>query len=167
MGSFAILAAPRFWVALAIVLFAVVLGRKIWGAATTVLDKRGETIRAELDEAAQLRSEAEAMLLEASKRRDAALKEAAELLATARHEAERLGQEARAEAALSAQRREKMALDRIAAAEKAAVTEVRLQAIAIASQADEAMMRDGLPQDAATGLVSRAIDGLPAALAAH
>jgi len=76
-------------------------------------------------------------------------------------------EEARAEAALSAQRREKMALDRIAAAEKAAVTEVRLQAIAIASQAAEAIMRDGLPQDAATGLVSRAIDGLPAALAAH
>jgi F-type H+-transporting ATPase subunit b len=107
------------------------------------------------------------MLLEASVRRDAALKESAELLASARTEAARLTEDARIEAAANAKRREKMALDRISAAEKAAVTDVRNQAAAIATHAAETIIRDGLPPAAATGLVRSAIDALPKALAAQ
>ena len=158
---------PRSWVAIAIVMFAVLLGGKLWGAATAILDKRADTIRAELEEAANLRAEAEKMLLEASQRREAALKQAAELLASAQQEAARLAQEARAEAAAAAARREKMALERIAVAEKAALIEVRNQAATIATQAAEMIIREGLPAEAASRLVSRAIDALPAALAAQ
>jgi len=161
----AIFSEPRIWVAIAILTFFALAGRGIWGFATRVLDQRGEIIRAELDEAAALRAEAEAMLLEASVRRDAALKEAAELLASARTEAARLTEDARIDAAASAKRREKMALDRIAAAEKAAITDVRNQAALIATQAAEVIIREGLPPASATGLVRSAIDALPKALA--
>jgi len=162
-----ILTAPRNWVAVAIVIFAAVLGRKLWGAATKVLDMRAETIRAELDEAAKLRAEAETMLADASARREIALKEAAELLASARAEAAHMAEEARAEAAASAKRREKMATDRIGAAERAALLEVRNLAATIAGNAAEAIIREGLPQPVAAGLVKNAIDALPAALAAR
>ena len=158
---------PRSWVAIAIVAFVVLLGGKLWGVAVGILDKRAESIRAELEEAAALRAEAEKMLLEASQRREEALKEAAELLASAKHEAERLAAEARDEAAAAAARREKMALDRIGAAEKAALIEVRNQAATIASHAAEQIIREGLPGDVAGRVVGKAIDGLPAALAAQ
>ena len=42
---------PRSWVAIAFVIFVLVFGRKIWAALAAMLDKRAETIRAELAEA--------------------------------------------------------------------------------------------------------------------
>lgn len=160
-----ILTTPRTWVTVAFFIFMGLAARKIWGLLTGILDTRAATIRAELEEAASLRAQAEAMLSDASAKRDAALKEAEALLASARVEAARLADAARADAAASAKRREKMALDRIAAAEKAAVTEVRNQAATLAVQAAETVFREHLPQAAAAGLVAKAIDGLPAALA--
>ena len=108
---------PRSWVAVAFVIFFVLFGARLWKALAGMLDQRTAAIRAELDEASRLRREAEAMLADASKRREAALTEARLLLEGARAEAARLAQAAAAEAAAAAGRREKMALDRIAAAE--------------------------------------------------
>ena len=81
---------PRTWVGVAFVIFFVIFGRKIWGVITGILDKRGANIRAELAEAARLRSEAEAMLAEARTQRQAALKDAEDMLASARQEAARV-----------------------------------------------------------------------------
>ena len=167
MSLQAIVTEPRFWVAVAIVIFIALASRKLWSVAVAILDQRAEVIRAELDEAASLRAEAEAMLVDASARRDAALKEAAALLATARAEAARLAEDAREEGAANSKRREKMALDRISAAEKAALVEVRDQAAVIAIHVAEAIIREGLPTAAAAGLVRNAIDALPKALAAQ
>jgi F-type H+-transporting ATPase subunit b len=164
---YAFITEPRSWVAVAIVLFVVLFGGKLWGAAAVILDNRADTIRAELEEASALRAEAEKMLLEASSRRESAMKEAAELLASAKHEAQRLAAEARDEAVVAAKRREKLALERIEAAEKAALVDVRNQAATIAIQAAEIIVREGLSADAASRLVGRAIDALPAALAAQ
>ncbi len=167
METTSFLATPRTWVTVAFLIFVALAARKFWTIATQMLDARAATIRAELEEAAKLRAEAEAMLTAASQRRDAALKEAEELLVTARREADRLGSEARDEAAAAAKRREKMALDRIAAAEKAAVNDVRALAATVATRAAEEVIREGLPASVSQGLVQRAIDGLPTALAAE
>ena len=72
------------------------------------------------------------MLKDAQTRRDAAIAEAKQLLAGAAAEATRLAQAAAAEAEAAARRREQMAMDRIAAAEKAAVDEVRTTAVEVA-----------------------------------
>ena len=56
---------PKFWVAVSFVIFFLLLGKKIWAALTGALDSRAAQIRASLDEAARLRSEAEAMLRQA------------------------------------------------------------------------------------------------------
>ena len=95
--------------------------------------------------------------------REAALRDAQAMLEHAKAEAAQVAESARAEAAAAASRRERMALDRIGAAEKAAVTDVRLAAADIASRAAEQVHRAGLrrrTQDAA--LIDRAIQGLPA-----
>jgi len=158
------LADPETWVAIAFVIFVLLFGSKLWEALVGMLDKRAEAVRAELAEAARLRSEAEAMLQDARARREQAVADAKRLLEGATAEAARIAEAAAAEARSSAQRRERMALDRIAAAEKAAVTAVRLAATEIATAAAERLIRSELDEKADAALVDRAIASLPQAL---
>ena len=157
---------PRSFVALAFVIFFVIFGRKIWAALTGMLDKRADEVRAELAEAQRLRQEAEAMLRSANQQREAAIADAQALLSGAKTEATRLANAAAADAEASAKRREQMAMDRIAAAEKAAIDEVRMIAADVATTAAREIIRDGLTAEADAALVDRAITGLPAALRA-
>jgi F-type H+-transporting ATPase subunit b len=159
------LAEPRTWVALAFIVFFVLFGRKLWGALAGMLDARGAAVRHELEEAARLRQEAEAMLREAEKSRAQALAEAKALIEGAKAEAARVSAAAMAEAEASAKRREQMAVDRIAAAEKAAVDDVRLAAIEIATVAARQVIAEGLSADADSRLIDQAIIQLPSALA--
>ncbi len=156
----------RNWVGIAFVLFFLLFGRKLWGALAGLLDARAEAVRKELAEAAALRREAEALLADAKQRREAALADAKALIAGARAEAERLTAAAAAEAEASARRREQMALDRIAAAEKAAVDDVRMTAADIATVAARSVIADGLGAADDQRLIDTAIAGLPAALRA-
>ena len=57
-------------------------------------------------------------------------------------------------------------MDRIAAAEKAAVDEVRQTAAEVATAAARQMLADGLTAEADAGLIDHAIGQLPAALRA-
>jgi len=158
-------AEPRTWVALAFIVFFVLFGRKLWGVIAQMLDDRGAKIRTELDEAARLRTEAEAMLKDAQARRETAIVEAKQLLEGAKAEAARLAQAAAAEAEAAARRREQMAMDRIAAAEKAAIDEVRTTAAEVATIAARQVIADGLSAEADGRLIDQAITQLPAALA--
>ena len=156
---------PRNWVLIAFVLFFAIFGRKLWSVLAQMLDDRATKVRAELDEAARLRQEAEAMLRDAEARRAEALGESQALIAGARVEAERLAAAAAAEAEASARRREQMAMDRIAAAEKAAVDEVRLTAAEVATAAARQVIAEGLSAEADSRLIDHAIAQLPSALA--
>ncbi|MSP04560.1 MAG: F0F1 ATP synthase subunit B [Acetobacteraceae bacterium] len=155
---------PHNWVAISVVLFLAIFGRKVWAALTQMLDARAEAVRTELAEAARLRREAEAMLEEAKLRRHVALQEAQRVLEGAQTEAARVTESAAAEAAASAKRRERMAIDRIAAAEKAAVDEVRITAAEVATAAARDVIGQTLTAEADLRLVERAIGQLPAAL---
>lgn len=154
---------PESWVAIAFILFVLLFGWKLWSALTGVLDRRTNTVRAELDEAAQLKAEAAAMLRDASARRDAALAEADALLRSAHDEAQRLAAASQAEADITGRRRERMAMDRIAAAEKAATAEIRGVAAEIATQAAMQIISAGLTAEKGAPLVDQAIAALPAA----
>ena len=157
---------PEFWVLVAFVIFFVLFGRRMWAIVAGMLDGRAAAIRAELDEAARLRAEAQGMLREAQAARVAALSEAREVLARSHEEAARVTREAEAEAHASAKRREKMAIDRIAAAEKAVVVEVRQLAADLAVQAARDVIAGTLSADRDAALVDEAIAGLPRALRA-
>jgi len=158
-------AEPRNWVVLAFVLFFLLFGRVLWRALAGMLDNRAALVKAELEEAARLRREAEAMLQEAEKQRAQALAEAKTLIAGAQAEATRVAAAAAAEAEASSRRREQMAMDRIAAAQKAAVDEVRLAAADVATAAARQVIAQGLSQTEDATLVDQAITQLPTALA--
>jgi len=157
---------PKFWVAVSFVLFFVLFGRKVFSGLLGALDKRGEGIRAQLDEAAKLRAEAEAMLKAAEAERATAMKEAEELLARAKAEAERVAAAAQAEAQAAAERRERMAMDRIAAAEAGAVAEVRQAAADIATAAARNLFAETLDAGKDAALIERDLAELPKALRA-
>lgn len=165
MSEGSLLTESRTWVALAFIVFFVLFGRKLWAALAAMLDDRAAKVRAELEEAARLRREAEAMLREAEQSRARALAEAKALIEGSQAEAARVAAAAAAEAEAAAKRREQMAVDRIAAAEKAALDEVRLTAVEIATVAAQRVIADGLSPDADAQLIDHAITQLPSALA--
>ena len=158
---------PRNWVAIAFIVFFLLFGRKLWKALAGMLDRHSEVIRFELDEATRLREEAEAMLRDAETKRDEALKEAQALIHGAQAEAARVSAAHAAEAEASARRRERMAIDRIAAAEKAAVDQVRVTAADVATDAARQVIADGFGAEADARLIDHAISEVPSALRAR
>jgi F-type H+-transporting ATPase subunit b len=158
-------AEPRNWVIIAFFLFFIIFGKKLWGALAGMLDARAASVRAEMDEAARLKSEAQAMLKEAEAARAKALTDAKSLIDGAAAEAARVAEAARTEAEASAKRREQMALDRIAAAQKQAVDEVRTAAAELATIAARQVIAEGLSPESSAALIDQAIAQLPAALA--
>ena len=156
---------PRNWVLIAFVLFFVLFGKKIWTPLAAMLDARATSVKNELEEAARLRREAEAMLRDAEKQRADALADAKAMIEGARAEAGRVTEAAAAEAEASAKRREQMAIDRIAAAEKAAVDDVRITAADVATTAARQILAEGLTSETDSTLIDQAISRLPSALA--
>jgi F-type H+-transporting ATPase subunit b len=106
------------------------------------------------------------MLANAQREREQALAEAKDILARSHAEAARLAEAAYAEAEAAAARRERMAMDRIAAAEKAAVVEVRQAAADVAIKAAAQVIGQGLGEQAEKDIVDSAIASLPRALRA-
>ena len=156
---------PRTYVGLAFLIFFLIFGAKIVSSVLGILDKRSQAIRNELDEASRLRAEAERMLQEAQANREQSQKDADALMAQAREEAGRVAESARTDAANAAKRRERLAMERIAAAEKAAVAEVRIAAAETAARAASRVIAKNFGAEADGKLINDAIQGLPSALA--
>lgn len=152
-----------FWVTFAVVIFAILFGRKIIGAIVNILDQRSAAIAAALQEAATLRTEAEAMLKDAERRRAEAEARAQSMIAAAAHEAQRMSAEFMQDAEIHAKRRERMAIDRIAAAEASAVAELRARATDLAVRATEFSLRESVDAAHDSTMIDQAILGLPTA----
>jgi len=161
-----LLADPHFWELVAFLIFLGLVVRMGWPRVATMLDARANRVRAELDEAAKLRAEAEAMLKQAEADRAAALKEAEEVLARAKAEAARVAEATAAEAEAAAKRRERMAMDRIAAAEAGALAEVRNAAAEIATAAARSVIAERMDAQADAKLIDQAVAELPRVLRA-
>jgi len=140
---------PPAWIALAmIVVIAILIWKRVPALIGKALDKKIEGIREQLDEAAKLRTEAEALKAEYEARSAQAGAEAATMLERARAEADSIVSKAEADAAALVERRTQMAEDKIAAAERAALDEVRTKAATAAAAAAEALIRDKLDDKA-------------------
>jgi F-type H+-transporting ATPase subunit b len=149
------------WVALAMVaVFAILLWKRVPALIGAALDRKIAGIREQLDEAAQLRAEAEALKGEYEAKAAAAGQEAATMIERARAEADGIVAKAEADAAALVERRTRMAEDKIAAAERAAIDEVRAKAAAAATAAAEALIRDKLDAGADKAMVDAEIAGL-------
>jgi F-type H+-transporting ATPase subunit b len=149
------------WVALAmLVVIAIMLWKKVPAAVGKALDKKIEGIREQLDEAAKLRAEAEALKSEYEAKSAAAGAEAQAMIERARHEADGIVQQAHTDAASLVERRTRMAEEKIAAAERTALAEVRAKAATAAAAAAEMLIRQEHDADADRAMIDRTIAGL-------
>jgi F-type H+-transporting ATPase subunit b len=149
------------WVALAmIVVIALLLWKKVPAAIARGLDSKIAGIRSQLDEAAQLRAEAEALRNEYQAKAASAEAEAAALIERARNEAETIVAQAEADSAALIERRGIMAENKIAAAERAAIDQIRTKAATAAAAAAAQLIAEGLDRDTDKSIVDRTIVGL-------
>ena len=148
---------PAFWVAVAFVIFAALMLWKVSSKITDALDSRAAGISKELDDAAALREEAQALLASYQRKQRDAMAEADDIIAQAKVEAERLA--ADAEVALEAEikRRTDMALEKITQAEAQVVQEVRNTAIDVAVKAAETLIKDSIDDAKAASLINDSI----------
>ena len=142
------------------VLIGVMLWKKVPGLIGAGLDKSIAEIRHQLEEARQLRAEAEKLRKEYADKIANASREAAEMLDHARHEAEAIVTKAEADTAALIARREKMAGDKIAAAELAAVQDLRSRAAQAAATAAGSLIKARHDAGADKALVDQAIAGI-------
>jgi F-type H+-transporting ATPase subunit b len=151
---------PEIWVTLAFIIFVALVWKPLAKLATAALDDRAEKIRVDLDRAAKLREEAQALLADYQKKQRDALKDAEGILTAAKAEAERLSAQAATDLETSLKRREQLALQRIAQAEQQALTEVRAAAIDIAIAATGKLLTDKLDAGRRDALIEGAIKEL-------
>lgn len=152
--------APQ-WIALAMVaVLLLMVWKRVPAMIGAALDKKIASIRAQLDEAAQLRAEAEALKAEYEAKAAAADKERETMLERARHEADALVEQAKTDTAALIERRTRMAEDKIAAAERQAVDEVRARAARAAAAAAARLIAEDMDAGTDKNLVDRTIEGL-------
>jgi F-type H+-transporting ATPase subunit b len=160
-GEFWSFANPELWVAIGLLVFlAIIYLSGGFRLALGALDSKAATIQANLDEAAKLRADAEAMLAEIRAQRDEADAQAKQMLADAKAEAKRLEAEAKTRAEEQIARRRVLAERRIATAEAQAQAEVKAAAAELAAQVAEAVLAGQLASAKKDPLVDKAIDQL-------
>lgn len=149
------------WVGIvALVVLLGMLWRKVPAMIGRSLDSRIADIRTQLDEAARLRGEAEALRNEYQARARSAEAEAATMRDHAHHEAQAIVAKAMEDAENLMDRRARMAEDRIAASERAAIGEVRARAAEAAAKAAATLIAEHHDADADRAMTGRAIAGL-------
>lgn len=150
------------WVYTGITIFFLIaiFGAKAHRQVLGALDAQIAETRKSLDEAAAVRKEAEALLANAKAQQAAASKEAEGIIAHARHEAEAIVAKAAEDTKALVKRREKMAEDKIAAAERGAIEELRAKTAAAAAGAAQSLIAANHSAKADKALVDEAIAGL-------
>jgi F-type H+-transporting ATPase subunit b len=159
-----ILSAPETWVAVAFVIFVILVWKPAQKALLSGLDARAARIEKELSEAARLREEAQALLAQYQRKHRDAMKEADGIITHAREEADRLAQQAARDLEVSLKRREELAMQRIAQAEQQATADVRAAAVDVAIAATERLLKEKLDGAKGDALIDQAIKELPAKL---
>ena len=155
--SFYGVTAPMFIGFAMLVVFAILIWKKVPAAIGKALDKKIDGIREQLAEAEALRKEAEALKAEYEAKAAAAEAEAAAMVERARHESDALIAKARDDAEALVERRSRMAEEKIAAEERAAVQQLRAAATDAATRAAARLIAERHDAAADAAMVDSAI----------
>ncbi|WP_419903594.1 F0F1 ATP synthase subunit B [Kiloniella sp.] len=151
---------PGFWVGVSFFIFIALVVSKGGKGIIAGLDARGEAIRKTLDEAQNLREEAQKTLAEYKRKQRDALGEAEEIIEHAKQEAQRLQVEAAKNLEESLKRQEQQSLDKISQAEQAALNEVRDQAVEVAIAATRNILASSMTKAKSKALLDDSISSL-------
>jgi len=146
------------WVRLALVIFFVILiVARVPGNIWKSLGDTGAAVRAELDEAVRIRTEAQELLNRIKADRLKAEQKAREIIALAEEEALRMAAEARAKLEENIRRREELAERKIAQAEAKAAADVKAAAADMAAQLAEIVLAERTQKAGTDALIDKAI----------
>jgi len=152
---------PPMAVALAMAVLLIILWRfGVPRMVASALDKRIAGIMTQLDEAAKLRAEAEALKTSYEKKSAEADAEIAGLRESAERQAFEIVAKAERDAKAMIARRKALAAEKIAAAERAAIDELRTRAASAATAAASGLIAKQHDAAADKALVDQAIAGL-------
>ena len=151
---------PDISVAIAFVIFVVLVAWKGTKKLTAGLDQRADAIRKQLDETQNLREEAQAALASYQRQQRDALAEADEIVAQAKADAERMKVQAENVLTATIKRREEQAVERIAQAEATAIKDVRDQAIELAIGVATKIITEKMTKTVQNELVKNASEDL-------
>jgi len=154
--------APYQWVSISMLVLLLIafFGAKVHKTIAGGLDGRIAAIREELDEAKRLRAEAEKLRDEYTTKIANAETDAEAMLDNAKAEAEAILTRAEADSKELVERRKRMAQDKIAAAERDAVAEVRAKAAAAAAAASRKLIGEKLDAQADSKLADDLISSI-------
>lgn len=149
------------WVALAMIaVIGIMIWKKVPGIIGAALDKRIAAIRGEIEEASKLRAEAEALKAEYEAKTAGAEDEAEAIVAQAHEESAEILAQAEEDADALIRRRGRLAEDKIAAAERSAIADVRAKAATAATAAAAALIAQQHDASADKGLIDETISEL-------
>lgn len=164
-GPFFSLSNTNFVVLISFLLFvAVLLYLKVPSLLGGMLDKRAAGIKGELDEARELREEAQTLLASYERKQKEVQEQADRIVVQAKAEAAEAAEQAKADLEVSIARRLKAAEDQIASAEASAVKDVRDQAVALAVSVAKDVVAKNMTATAGKSLINDAIAEVEAKL---
>lgn len=141
--------------------FLIVVSILVWQGVgkklSAFLDGRAKDIETQLDDARNIREEAQKLLADYQKRQREAEGEAESIIALAKADAKAMTAEAKAKLDEQVQRRTQAAQDRIARAEAQALAEVRAQTADLAIAAAQEIIKSRTDGTAQKALLDRAI----------
>lgn len=152
-----LLADTDFWVGVSVAVF---LGLAVYVGLRPVLrglDSRAERIRRQIEEAEQLRDEAQHQLAEYKRKQRESQREAEEIVEHAKTQARRMRERAEQDLEAQLKRREALTIEKIEQAEQKALQEVRERAVDVAVAATERILREHLSDKKSDDLIDQAI----------
>ncbi len=144
-------------IAMLVLLLFAIFGAKVHKTIAGGLDDKIAAIKEQLEEAKQLRAEAEALRKEYADKIADAEKDAEAMLVNAQHEADAILEKAEADSKAMVERRKRMAEDKIAAAEREAVQDVRNRAVSAATGASRKLIAERHDAEADRALADKVI----------
>ncbi|MBP7240576.1 ATP F0F1 synthase subunit B [Amaricoccus sp.] len=135
----------------------ILLYYKVLALISAKLDERATRIRQELDEARALREEAQSLLASFERKQREVKAQADDIVAAAKAEAARAAEVAKDDIRRTMARRLQTATDQIAAAEKAAIRQVKDRAVSVAVAAAAEVIGKDLKVADRTALIDQAI----------
>ncbi|QZD89798.1 hypothetical protein K3148_13525 [Qipengyuania aurantiaca] len=147
-------------IAMLVLLLFAFFGAKVHKTIAGGLDNKIAAIKEQLEEAKQLRAEAEALRKEYADKIASAEKDAEAMLVNAQTEADAILEKAEADSKAMVERRKRMAEDKIAAAEREAVEDVRNRAVSAATGASRKLIAEKHDAEADRALADKVIAGI-------
>ena len=143
-----------------LVVIALAIWKKVPAMIGGMLDKQIAGIKAQLDQATALRAEAEAIKAEYEAKAKAAAQDAIDMKAAAVEEAKLIVEQAKTDATNLIARRAQAAEDKIAAAERTAIADVRAKAAAVSAAAAAQLIATHHDAKADASLIDQSISSL-------